>query len=187
MCHSYSKVEASALSSTPKFEGGSARDLHGARVARRVKSRTRQRQNIGACAILTGIIFQSVVAGVSEPWLQAHPNDPVESQFPYWCGRRYCAALHNTTILNSARERMSPRHPQQRLIPFLRCYDLCLNLNELQTCRTGDTVCIFLYMMAYYVECTPLDTLECILIDEPRQSSPENACARWREIDYIQM
>ena len=51
VCRSYSKVEASALNSTPKFEGGSARDLHGARVARRVKSRTRQRQNIGAFAI----------------------------------------------------------------------------------------------------------------------------------------
>ena len=46
--NSYSKVEASALSATPKFEGGPARDLHGARVARRVKSSTRQRQNIGA-------------------------------------------------------------------------------------------------------------------------------------------
>ena len=48
---SYSKVEASALSATPKFEGGLARDLHGACVAWRVKSSTRQRQNIGACAI----------------------------------------------------------------------------------------------------------------------------------------
>ena len=51
MCRSYSKVEASALSSTSKFEVGSARDLHVARVARRVKSRTRQRQNIEAFAI----------------------------------------------------------------------------------------------------------------------------------------
>ena len=36
LCRSYLKVEASALSSTPKFEGGPARDVHGARVARRV-------------------------------------------------------------------------------------------------------------------------------------------------------
>ena len=51
LCRSYSRVEASALSSTAKFEGGSARDPHGARVARRVKGSTRQRQNIGAIAI----------------------------------------------------------------------------------------------------------------------------------------
>ena len=48
---SCSRVEASALSSTPKFEGGSARELHGARVARRVRGSTRQRQNVGAIAI----------------------------------------------------------------------------------------------------------------------------------------
>ena len=113
----------------------------------------------------------SVIPGVSEPWLQAHPNDPVEPQFPYWYGRRYCATLHDTTILNSARDRhMSPRHPQQWHIPFLRCHGLCLNLNELQTCRTGDTVCIFLYMLAY-VECRPLGTPECILIDAPNQGN----------------
>ena len=51
LCRSYSKVEASTLSSTTKIEGGPARDPHGARVARRVKSRTRQRQNIEAFAI----------------------------------------------------------------------------------------------------------------------------------------
>ena len=45
-----------------------------------------------------------------------------------------------------------------------------LNLNELQTCRTGDTVCIFLYMLAY-VESRPLSTTECIPIDAPNQSN----------------
>ena len=35
LCRSYSKVEASALTATPKFEGGPARDLQGARVARK--------------------------------------------------------------------------------------------------------------------------------------------------------
>ena len=58
---------------------------------------------------MKGVIFVSVVAGVSEPWLQAHANGPVEPQFPYWYWRRYCTALHDATILSSARERhMSP-------------------------------------------------------------------------------
>ena len=51
MCRSYSKVEVSALSSTPKFEGGPARDPDGARVARRVEEIIRQRQSIVAFAI----------------------------------------------------------------------------------------------------------------------------------------
>ena len=38
---SYSKVEASTLTATPKFGGGPARDLQGARMARRVISSTR--------------------------------------------------------------------------------------------------------------------------------------------------
>ena len=51
LCRSYSKVEESALSSTPKFEGDPARDPNGARVARRVEEIIRQRQNIVAFAI----------------------------------------------------------------------------------------------------------------------------------------
>ena len=51
LCRSYSKIEVSALSSTPKFEGGPARDPDGARVARRVEGIIRQRQNIVAFAI----------------------------------------------------------------------------------------------------------------------------------------
>ena len=51
LCRSDSKVGASALTATPKFEGGPARDLHGARVARMVKSSKRQMQNIRACAM----------------------------------------------------------------------------------------------------------------------------------------
>ena len=51
MCRSYSKVEVSALSSTPKFEGGRARDPDGVRVAWRDEEIIRQRQNIVAFAI----------------------------------------------------------------------------------------------------------------------------------------
>ena len=40
----------SDLSSTRKFEGGPARDAHGARVARKVEEIIRQRQNIVACS-----------------------------------------------------------------------------------------------------------------------------------------
>ena len=50
LCLSYSKVEVSDLSSTRKFEGGPARDAHGARVARRVEEIIRQRQSIVACS-----------------------------------------------------------------------------------------------------------------------------------------
>ena len=59
-------------------------------------------------------LSEHVAAGVACTWLQADPNDPVEPQFPYWYGSRYCAAFHDTAILNSARERnVSPKHPQK--------------------------------------------------------------------------
>ena len=51
LCRSYSKVEVSAFSSSPKFEGGPARDPSGARVARRVEEIIMLRQNIVAFAI----------------------------------------------------------------------------------------------------------------------------------------
>ena len=78
LCRSHSKVEVSALSSTPKFEGGPARDPDGARVARRVEEIIMQRRNIVGFTISKGCNFGSVVASVSEPWLQAHPSDQVE-------------------------------------------------------------------------------------------------------------
>ena len=51
MCRSYSKVEVSAFSSSPKFEDSPARDPSGAGVARRLEEITRLRQNIVAFAI----------------------------------------------------------------------------------------------------------------------------------------
>ena len=48
-------------------------------------------------------LSEHIAAGVACTWLQADPNDPVEPQFPYWYGSRYCAAFHDTVILNSAR------------------------------------------------------------------------------------
>ena len=90
------------MSSTPKFEGGPARDPDGARVARRVEEIIRQRQNIVAFAILKGCNFERLVAGVSKPWLQAHPSDPVEPQSPLLVREKL---LHRITRYH---------HPEQR-------------------------------------------------------------------------
>ena len=51
LVRSYSKVEVSAFRSSPKFEGGPARDSSGRGVARRVEEIIRLRQNIVAFAI----------------------------------------------------------------------------------------------------------------------------------------
>ena len=64
----------------------------------------------GSLCEIKGILDRQFFAGVVCTWLQA---DPVEPQLPYGYGRRYCAAFHDTALLNSARERhMPPTHLQ---------------------------------------------------------------------------
>ena len=99
------------------------------------------------------------VAPSSSKWssrVSIYPTESVETIAPHYAIPPSRPAL--------AMAIYPPRHPQQWRIPFLRYYGLCLNFNELQTCRTGDTVCIFLNMLAY-VESRPLMTSECIPID----------------------
>ena len=52
----------------------------------------------------------SVVAGVSEPWLQAHPNDPVEPQFPLLAREKLLRRI--TRYHHPEQRSRSPRIPQ---------------------------------------------------------------------------
>ena len=83
----------------------------------------------GSLCDIKGIPSGQVFAGVACTWLQA---DPVEPQVPYrWYRRRYCAAFHDTAILNSDRKRHMPPHDSTTVAcRILEVSPLSLNLNE---------------------------------------------------------
>ena len=69
-----------------------------------------------------------------------------------------------------SRAQRIPQASIKAIYCFLESVPLWLNLNEPQTCRTEDTVCIFLYMLAY-AKIRPLGIPEGVLFVAPNQGN----------------
>ena len=130
-----------------------------------------------------------LVAGVSEPWLQAHPSDPVELHFPLLVRKKL---LHRITRYH---------HPEQRSRRYLLPHafttvthsflEMSWSVSELERAPNMPHRRHGLHFSVYAGVCgmwaTEYPRMHPDRRAKPGQSSPENACACWREIDYIQI
>ena len=138
---------------------------------------------MGACATQRG--FQT--GGSSQDWcargyklIQQSLNFPTDTGV----GLRRTPRYHNPK--QRSRAPHAPHAFTTVTYRILKVLPLCLNLNESKICRTGDTVYIFLYTLAY-VGIRPLGTPKASSSTrQTRAISLENVCSRSRQ-DRLQL